>query len=97
MINLPQEWSNNVKDILRKHVPSLEVRVFGSRVTDKVKTYSDLDLVIMTQKPLPSEQLALLKTEFEESDIPIRVDIADWSSISESFQKIIKAQHEVFC
>ncbi len=50
----------------------------------------------MTEKPLQLNQWALLKAELEESNLPIKVDIVDWSSISKSFQQIIKAQSEVF-
>jgi hypothetical protein len=34
-------------------------------------------------------QMADIQTAFEESDLPIRVDVVDWASCSEAFRAII--------
>ena len=44
----------------------------------------------MTAEPLDITNLAELRENFTESDLPFKVDILDWASISESFRKIIK-------
>ena len=84
-----------VRDILQKHVPSAEVRIFGSRITGKSKKHSDLDLVIVGKTAIESSLLSLLKTDFEESDLPFRVDVLDWHSVSERFQKKILEKYEI--
>lgn len=81
-----------VKQILEKYVPEYEVQVFGSRVRGRTEKNSDLDLVIMTDKPLPVLTLADLKEAFSESDLPFRVDVVDWACTKESFRKIIEKQ-----
>ena len=48
----PGQW-NIVHDILQRHVPGHEVWAFGSRARRRAKPYSDLDLAIITQAPLP--------------------------------------------
>ncbi len=78
-----------VENILKRLVPEYEVRVFGSRATGSPKKYSDLDLVIMTDTPLPTLKTALLKDAFAESNLPIKVDIVDWSELNESFRELI--------
>lgn len=80
-----------VRSILHRHVAGREVRAFGSRVTGKVKPFSDLDLVVMGSEPLPASVLADLKDAFSESDLPFKVDIVDWAETQESFRKIIEA------
>lgn len=82
-----------IREILAKHVPEYEVWAFGSRVAWTARQYSDLDLAVMTEEPLDIMRMADLKEAFTESDLPFRVDIADWASTSESFQQIIKNQH----
>lgn len=67
---------------------------FGSRVSGKAKPYSDLDLVVKEKNRIPINTLARLKEDFEESDIPFRVEILDWNGISREFQNIIKKQCE---
>lgn len=84
----PQDWGV-VRDILQKHVPGLEVWAFGSRARHTAKKYSDLDLAVITQQPLPMDVYAGLREDFSESDLPWRVDVLDWATTSEAFRKII--------
>jgi len=95
MIELSQKDLLIVKKILSAHVATYRVWAFGSRVNGKTKKHSDLDLVIITEKPIPTLTLALLKEDFSESDLPIKVDILDWATLDENFKKIILQKHEV--
>ncbi|MCD6310901.1 MAG: hypothetical protein J7M11_00360 [Elusimicrobia bacterium] len=36
-----------------------------------------------------------LKEDFEESDLPFRVDVLDWNRISDEFKKVISKQYEI--
>lgn len=78
-----------VRDILRKHVPDKEVWAFGSRVTGTLKPYSDLDLAVISDAPLPPAISASLTDDFSESDLPWRVDVVDWATTSPAFKAII--------
>ena len=66
-----------IKRILARYVPEYEVRAFGSRVQKTAVRSSDLDLVIMTDKPLTKLRMADLKDAFSESDLPFKVDLVD--------------------
>ncbi len=95
MIKLESAYLKLVKGILASHVPQYEVRAFGSRVHgEKLKPFSDLDLVIMTEKSLSTLKMAELKEAFSESDLPIKVDVVDWSEVSENFRSQINASFE---
>ena len=95
MIDLNPKHFEIVQHILAKHVPGSEVRAFGSRVKWTSKDYSDLDLAIVGSKPLTLRQGRQLAEAFEESDLPIRVDVLDWHTISEEFKRIIAEEYEV--
>jgi len=95
MIDLEAKHLAIVKKILKKHVPNCETRVFGSRITGKARKYSDLDLAVKANSPLTLMQLGDLKDAFSESDLPILVDVLDWSRVSPEFQKIIEENFEV--
>ena len=84
---------DTVRRILREHVPNLEVRAFGSRVAWTARETSDLDLALMTDKPLSIDRSAKLRAAFTASDLPFRVDIVDWATASVSFQGRILANH----
>ena len=84
-----------VRRVLREHVHSLEVRVFGSRVTWNARETSDLDLALMTDEPLTVARMADLRAAFTGTELPFRVDIVDWASTPEAFRKVIEAEYVV--
>lgn len=92
---LNQRDLSEVCRILSQHTPEYTVWAFGSRVTGKAKPYSDLDLVILTDQQLSLESLALIKDAFDESDLPIRVDVVDWAVTSTAFREIIEQNYVV--
>ncbi len=95
MIKATPEQLRIISGILAAHVPGVEARAFGSRVSGSPKDYSDLDLALVGAAKLESSVIANLREAFEESDIPFRVDILDWHAISKEFQKVILAKYEV--
>ena len=95
MIDLNPNHLGTVKAILAEHVPKCEVRAFGSRATWTAKDYSDLDLAVVGKGPLDWKTLGRLKEAFEESDLPMRVDVLDWHSISDSFRKVLEQDYAV--
>ncbi|OAZ59200.1 Type I site-specific deoxyribonuclease [Acetobacter pasteurianus] len=88
-IDITPEERAIVLRILNEIVPDREVRAFGSRVTGKAKPFSDLDLAIMGDEPLPLETRARLEEAFSESDLPWKVDVLDWSLTEKNFQILI--------
>jgi len=84
------EWSI-VKDILQKFLPKETVWAFGSRVMHTQKPFSDLDIVVVNDEPLSIATMAELSEAFSESDLPWKVDVVDWASISDSFKDHIKS------
>jgi type I restriction enzyme S subunit len=84
----PDHWAI-VRDILQKHVPQFEVWAFGSRAKWSAKEYSDLDLAVITDRPLSISTSAALADDLAESDLPWKVDVVDWATTAESFRKII--------
>ena len=95
MIEIKPAQLEEVKQILERHVPGSEVRAFGSRVTGRVKPWSDLDLAVVGAQPMGWENVELLKEAFQESTLPFRVDVLDWHETSPSFQAIIAEQYAV--
>ncbi|WP_315548430.1 restriction endonuclease subunit S [Lautropia mirabilis] len=85
----PDHWEI-VQRILQEHVPNLEVWAFGSRAKWNAKAFSDLDLAIITDEPLPIDTSAALNEAFSESDLPWKVDVVDWASVGEKFKRLIE-------
>lgn len=90
----PAQWAI-VRSILDALVPAREVWAFGSRARHAAKPYSDLDLVVMGEEPLPLAARAALREAFSESDLPWRVDVVDWAATDAAFRQIIERDHVV--
>jgi predicted nucleotidyltransferase len=82
-----------IKSILKNHLPvEATVYVFGSRARGGAKPFSDLDLAIDADgKVLSLATMAALADHFDESDLPYKVDLVDWNSIDDNFQRLIQS------
>jgi predicted nucleotidyltransferase len=95
MICVSDEELKIILDIIKTHASDCEVRAFGSRYKWTAKDYSDLDLVFIGKEKLGINRTAELRETFEESDLPYRVDVLDWKSISENFKNVINKGYEI--
>lgn len=75
-----------VLDILKKYPYTFYA--FGSRVKGNPKKFSDLDLCFIEN--IPSNLLSLLDEDFDESDLPYKVDVINWNTCNESFKQLIR-------
>ncbi|GJM06619.1 MAG: hypothetical protein DHS20C10_03530 [marine bacterium B5-7] len=91
MITLEPHSLLLVQSILEQYIPTKKVLLFGSRANNTAKPYSDIDLAVLSDVPLPVETLAQLRLAFEESDLPYKVDLVEWCTLTEAFQQIIKS------
>jgi predicted nucleotidyltransferase len=96
VINLTPSQHAAVAAILLRIVPQASVFIFGSRACGKVKEHSDLDIAIKGDTCLEKEVLRTLKTTFEESELPFKVDIVDMNALSDSFKKIVEKDAKEF-
>ena len=55
--------------------------------------YSDFDICIDNQSLLQLSPMAQLEEDFAESYLPIKIDISDYSRISDDFKKVIEQNH----
>ena len=95
VIDLLPHHLETVQRILSEHVPGCEVRAFGSRATWEAWEHSDLDLAVSCDGRADRGVIARLKEAFEESDLPIRVDVLDWHDIADGFRQAIESDFEV--
>ena len=87
MIDLSPAYLETVRAILLRKAPGIPVYAFGSRVTGRARKFSDLDLALVPEQALDWRVLARLREEFEESDLPITVDVIDWTQAGPGFKK----------
>ena len=87
---LPEEDLEQVRAVLKEHLPGRVVWAFGSRATGgrMLKRFSDLDLAV--EGKLTSLEHAGLMEAFDESLLPIKVDIVELGLVSAEFRERIE-------
>src|ERR1039457_5162176 len=94
-LGLETEDLSAVLAILNRYAPAAEVWAFGSRVGGKARPFSDLDVAIIQDEALDTQTLAELHYALSESDLPVKVDVVEWTRTSPSFRDIILQNHIV--
>jgi predicted nucleotidyltransferase len=77
----------------------VEIWAYGSRVNGDCHEGSDLDLVVVNRNEAVNirEMYFNFMEELQQSNIPILVDVKEWSLIPVSFQNNILRKYEVIC
>ncbi len=85
-----EKYQKEIKEIIFHFLDPKEhqVFIFGSRAVGKAKKYSDYDIGIWGKKPLPSSIKVLIEEALEESNLPYKIDIVDFSLTSSDFKKV---------
>ncbi len=94
-LHLPQDYHEQVVGILSQNMPGMEVWAYGSRVDGSNHEASDLDLALRTPDlaPISVSAISRLHDAFDESNLPIIVDIQDWARLPEAFREEIERSH----
>jgi uncharacterized protein len=86
MIQIEKKHLEIVLQILRKY--PYQFYAYGSRVKGTAHQFSDLDLCY--QENIPISITRKIKEEFQESNLPFRVEVINWCRMSSEFQDLIK-------
>ena len=94
---LREKDKNNLIQIFNTLDMPVEVLAYGSRVNGNAHQCSDLDLVICTRNhsKIPADLFGKLRTQIQESNIPILVDLRDWAILPAFFRSNIEAGCEL--
>lgn len=85
-IDLPEAQRNLVLAIIRRRLPHARVWVYGSRAKGRARRYSDLDLMLDDLgRPIPWSVIGNLDEDFDESDLPIIVELRDMAETDPKF------------
>lgn len=79
-----------IRQTLRARLPDLSYRffLFGSRAIGDAHPYSDFDVGILGKAPASTVAMHAIREELDESNLPVRVDVVDFSKIADSFKRV---------
>ena len=76
-----------LKKILKENLPvDSKIFLFGSRAVSEQSKSSDIDIGVMSGK-LDRKMIIKIKEIIDESFVPFKVDIIDFSKVDENFKK----------
>lgn len=78
-----------IRQTVYKYLPEEEYEVFiyGSRADGTAQKWSDIDVGIKGKGKVPFEKILSIKEEIEDSKIPYKVDVVDFTTVSDKFRK----------
>ncbi len=87
---LNSEYQNQLLTIIKKHVPTCTVYLYGSRARGDHQPSSDIDLAIDAGAKIHWHILSDIRNDIEESTIPFFVDVVDVHDSDQDFSNEIK-------
>ena len=96
MLALKHTELQELQGILVRVMPQATVLAYGSRVqnsnsTQRLKPFSDLDLVFK-DVVLPPSEMFLLRDALAQSNLPFRVDICHWQDLPAAWKPQLKTE-----
>ena len=91
---LPQEHIDFIVNTIRKVLKrdQFKIILFGSFANGNPSRLSDIDIALLSKKPLDLAKLSMIKEYFEESDFLYSVDVIDLARVSKNFgEKVLQA------
>ncbi len=84
-------------ELLKEHLPDVEVWAYGSRVSGRSHDGSDLDLVLRAPglAEIPFGRLAEFEDALRDSSIPFLVEAHDWARLPPTFHRGIERAYVV--
>ena len=90
-IDLPEPHRKQVLAIIRARLPDARVWVYGSRAKGGARRYSDLDLMLDDRgREIPWSVLGNLDEDFDESSLPIIVELHDLEATDARFLERVR-------
>jgi len=86
-----ESYKEQLLPLIHKHVPNCVVYLFGSRARGVYHEGADIDLALRAHDDSPIGQVLLFKIEdeFEDTTIPVLIDLLDFNAVSPKFRENI--------
>ena len=90
-IDLSPDHRAQTLDIIRRRLPNARIWVYGSRAKGRARRYSDLDLMLDDGgEPIPLRIMGDLDEDFDESNLPIIVELHDMALTDARFLERVR-------
>lgn len=81
------KYKKEIISIIRKHIPSCKIYLYGSRARNEQRMGSDIDIALETNQKINPLTIAEIKEEIEETTtMPLFIDLIDINAVDSSFK-----------
>ena len=78
-----------ITSTIHQYLPdTTKIYLFGSCAMGTNKPNSDIDILLDTGNPIDLTIISKINNDFEESDLPYRIDLVDSALTSSNFKKV---------
>ncbi|QQR48933.1 nucleotidyltransferase domain-containing protein [bacterium] len=79
-------------EIIQKHIPGCSIYLFGSRARKTNRSGADIDLAFDCGRIVDFDILLKLRSEIDDTNIPLTVDLVDLHNASDTLKNVIKQE-----
>ncbi len=92
------KYVNTTREIILSLIDNEKVSVFlyGSRATGQEEHGSDIDIGLWSTEKIDKSILRKINEAIEESIVPYRVDVVDFTNVDENFKKTALKKIEIW-
>lgn len=88
--NIDKETKEKIINLISALMPKVKIILFGSRARGTHGKWSDIDIALDAGKILPVADVDEIKSIFKGTNIPYKIEIVDFHSVSKDMQSAIK-------
>jgi predicted nucleotidyltransferase len=89
---IDEESKQKIIAILAALFPNAEIYLFGSRARGTQSQWSDIDIALKEDKKISRSAIGEVISMFENSCIPYKIQIVDFSAVSEAMRESITSE-----
>jgi predicted nucleotidyltransferase len=96
MENVDKATQEKIVSLIAALMPDVKIYLFGSRARQTHSKWSDIDLALDAGHVLPNVKVDEVKSVLEATNMPYKVDVLDFHSVSADMQASIKRDGKVW-
>ena len=96
MENIDRATQDKIVSLVTALIPGVKIYLFGSRARQTHSKWSDIDLALDGGCQLPNAKVDEIKSVLEATNMPYKVDVLDFYSVSADMQASIKRDGKIW-
>lgn len=84
------DYKKTITDIVRNHIPTCKIYLFGSRSRKTNREGADFDIALDNGSKIDHKKIFSIISDLEDSSLPVFVDVVDIHAVSKEMKNQIE-------